>query len=52
MADEMINSTKPHNKSSGTQGIGDSVKAMDEWDMNVLNDPITKSTTGKYNKNS
>jgi hypothetical protein len=59
MADEMINSTKPYNKSSGLQGIGDTVKAMNEYDMNVLNDPIAghsseagKGKPSKYNKNS
>lgn len=54
----MINATKPYNKSTGLQGIGDTVKAMNEWNMNDLNDPIAKpdspknNTTGKYNKNS
>lgn len=57
MADEMINSTKPYNKSSGLQGIGDTVKAMNEYDMNNLNDSIGgqefgKGGTRKYNKNS
>ena len=59
MADEMINSTKPFNKSSGTQGIGDTVKMMNEFDMNKLNDPIEShgsseghTKPGKYNKNS
>lgn len=59
MSDEMINKTKPYNKSSGLQGIGDSVKAMNEFDMNKLNDPIAshssqegKGKPGKYNKNS
>jgi hypothetical protein len=59
MADEMINSTKPYNKSTGLQGIGDTIKLMNEHDMNALNDPIAaepseKGNTkpGKYNKNS
>lgn len=59
MSDEMINSTKPYNKSSGLQGIGDTVKAMNEYDMNALNDPIAsqsseggKTKPGKFNKNS
>lgn len=59
MSDEMINSTKPYNKSSGLQGIGDTIKMMNEHDMNALNDPIASDTTekgttkpGKYNKNS
>lgn len=58
MSDEMINSTKPYNKSSGLQGIGDTVKAMEEWNMNDLTDPIEKApspksgATKKYAKNS
>lgn len=57
MSDEMINVTKKYNKSSGLQGIGDTVKMMDEYDMNCLNDSIGpeesgKTTTSKYNKNS
>lgn len=40
MADEMLNSTKKYNKSSGLQGIGDTIKFMNEHDMNALNDPI------------
>lgn len=57
MSDEMINSTKPYNKSSGVQGIGDTIKAMNEFDMNCLNDSIGpnqsgKHGTSKYNKNS
>lgn len=57
MADEMINSSKPYNKSSGLQGIGDTVKAMNEYDMNVLNDSIGpnqkgKTSTSSLNKNS
>jgi hypothetical protein len=58
MSDEMINKTKPYNKSSGIQGIGDTVKLMNEHDMNALNDPIgsEKSEKGhtsvsKYSKN-
>jgi hypothetical protein len=59
MADEMINKSKPYNKSSGLQGIGDTVKAMNEYDMNMMNDPIAsmesqrgKVEPGKFNKNS
>jgi hypothetical protein len=52
----MINSTKPYKK-GGIQGIGDTVKMMDEYDMNVLNDSIGPEQSGKtnpskYNKNS
>jgi hypothetical protein len=59
MSDEMLNKTKPYNKSSGLQGIGDTIKMMDEHDMNALNDPIAGDSSehgttrpGKYNKNS
>jgi hypothetical protein len=59
MADEMLNKTKKYNKSSGIQGIGDTIKMMDEYDMNCLNDPIASESSekghmnpGKYNKNS
>lgn len=58
MSDGMLNSTTKYNKSSGIQGIGDTVKAMDEWDMNQMCDPIVPPTspksnaTQKYNKNS
>ena len=60
MSDEMLNKTKPYNKSSGLQGIGDTIKAMNEHDMNALNDPIASDTTEhgnhgitkKINKNS
>lgn len=59
MSDEMLNKTKPYNKSSGLQGIGDTVKMMNEFDMNALNDPIASQSSqkgntnpGKYNKNS
>lgn len=62
MADEgigegMLNSTKKYNKSSGLQGIGDTIKAMNEYDMNVLNDSIGPHQSGKtsvssLNKNS
>ena len=59
MSDEMLNKTKPYNKSSGLQGIGDTVKAMNEHDMNALNDSIAshgsqegKVSPGKFNKNS
>lgn len=57
MSDEMKNSTTPYNKSTGLQGIGDSVKLMNEYDMNKLNDPIGKNEHGKtepgrYSKNS
>lgn len=56
--DEMINASKPYNKSTGLQGIGDSVKQMEEYDMNVLNDSIGKNQKGgrgepsRFNKNS
>lgn len=59
MSDEMINKTKPYNKSSGLQGIGDTIKMMNEHDINALNDPIAsdstekgKTSVSKYNKNS
>lgn len=57
MADEMINSSKPYNKSSGVQGIGDTIKAMNEYDMNKLNDSIGPNQSGtaktaSFNKNS
>jgi hypothetical protein len=54
----MINKTKPYNKSTGIQGIGDTIKAMNEWNMNDLNDPIVDPVApgsvkpGKFNKNS
>ena len=55
---EMINSTKPYNKSTGLQGIGDTVKQMEEYDMNILNDSIGARQSGgkgepsRFNKNS
>lgn len=57
MSDEMINKTKPYNKSSGLQGIGDTVKAMNEYDMNCANDSVGPHQSGslspsKINKNS
>lgn len=57
MSDEMKNSTKPYNKSSGLQGIGDTIDAMNEYDMNCLNDSVGpeqsgKHGTAKYAKNS
>ncbi len=57
MSDEMLNKTKPYNKSSGLQGIGDTIKAMNEYDMNALNDSIGpneggKTSTKSLNKNS
>ena len=59
LGSKMINDTKPYNKSTGTQGIGDTVKLMNEFDMNKLNDSIEshssaegKTKPGKYNKNS
>ena len=53
----MINKTKPFNKSSGTQGIGDTVDLMEEYDMNKLNDSIGPKESGKtsvksHSKNS
>lgn len=57
MADEMLNKTKPYNKSSGQQGIGDTIDAMDEYDMNKMNDSVGPNQRGKLkpssiNKNS
>lgn len=57
MSDEMINATKPYNKSSGLQGIGDTIKAMNEYDMNMMNDSIGPNQKGSLktssiNKNS
>ncbi len=60
MSDEMLNKTKKYNRSSGLQGIGDTVTAMNEHDMNALNDPIagdetehgSHGLTKKINKNS
>jgi hypothetical protein len=59
MSDEMINKTKPYNKSTGLQGIGDTIKLMNEHDMNALNDPIASQSSqkghtrpGPYSKNS
>lgn len=47
MADEMLNATKPYNKSSGQQGIGDTIDLMKEYDMNKLNDSIGPNQSGK-----
>lgn len=57
MADEMLNKSKPYNKSSGIQGIGDTIELMNHYDMNFLIDPIAsneqdKVKPGKYSKNS
>jgi hypothetical protein len=57
MQDEMLNKTKPYNKSSGLQGIGDTVDAMEEYDMNKANNSIGPNQSGKMktsslNKNS
>lgn len=54
MSDEMINKSKPYNKSSGQPGIGDTVKEMNEYDMNVMSDSIagSSSQSGKRNKSS
>lgn len=57
MADEMINKTKAYNKSTGLQGIGDTVELMGEYDMNKLNDSVGPNQSGKtkvsqYHKNS
>jgi len=57
MSDEMINKSKPYNKSTGLQGIGDTVTAMNEYDMNKCNDSIGPNQHGKLkpssiNKNS
>lgn len=56
MADEMLNSTTPY-KSKGVQGISDTLKMMDEYDMNKLNDSIGPEQSGKtktssFSKNS
>lgn len=56
MADEMLNKTTPY-KPKNVQGISDTVKMMDEYDMNALNDSIGpeqsgKTNTSKYSKNS
>ena len=56
MSDEMLNSSKPY-KGSGLQGIGDTVKGMNEYDMNKLNDSIGPKQFGhtrpsSLNKNS
>jgi hypothetical protein len=50
--DEMLNKTTKYNKSSGLQGIGDTIKAMDEYDMNRLNDSIGPNESGKTNTKS
>lgn len=55
--DEMLNATKKFNKSSGTQGIGDTVDLMNEYDMNKLNDSVGPNQNGKtkvseHSKNS
>lgn len=47
MSDEMLNSTSKYNKSSGLQGIGDTVEIMNEYDMNCLNDSIGPKQSGK-----
>lgn len=54
--DEMLNKTTPY-KSGNVQGISDTVKLMDEFDMNALNDSIGpeqhgKTKPSKYSKNS
>lgn len=45
--DEMLNSTKAYNKSSGLQGIGDTIELMTEYDMNKLNDSVGPNQSGK-----
>lgn len=57
MSDEMLNKSKPYNKGSGVQGISETIKAMDEYDMNKMNDSIGPNQHGKLktssiNKNS
>lgn len=57
MSDEMLNKTTPYNKSSGQQGIGDTIKAMNEYDMNKANDSVGPNQSGNLktssiNKNS
>lgn len=51
MSDEMLNSTTPL-KAGKVDGIKLTIKDMNEWDMNVLNDPIEKYTKkGTVSKN-
>lgn len=60
MADEMLNKSEKYNKSTGLQGIGDTVKLMDKYDMNNLTDTISSGEHAefqdvklrKFNKNS
>lgn len=56
MSDEMLNKTTPY-KPKNVQGISDTVKMMDEYDMNQLNNSIGpeqsgKTSPSKFNKNS
>lgn len=50
--DEMLNKTTPYNKSTGIQGIGDTVKAMDEYDMNMAADSVGPNQKGKLKTSS
>lgn len=52
MSDEMLNKTKAYNKSSGQQGIGDTIDAMEEYDMNKLNDSVGPNQSGKLKPSS
>lgn len=52
MNDEMLNKTTPYNKSSGQQGIGDTIKAMNEYDMNMAADSIGPEQKGKLKTSS
>lgn len=50
--DEMLNKTTPYNKSSGLQGIGDTIKAMNEYDMNMAADSVGPEQKGKLKPSS
>lgn len=52
MSDEMINKTKPYNKSSGIQGIGDTIDLYNEYDMNKLNDSVGPNQNGNTKTSS
>lgn len=45
MADSKINSTKPVSDKGGQ--LSESLNDMKEYDMNVLNDPISDAKKGK-----
>lgn len=48
MSDEMLNKTKSYNRSSGIQGIGDTVELMKEYDMNNLADTIGEGEKAEF----